>query len=490
MVSLKFLEPYIGEIDTFFAYRTARTVAIRDRRLGLSLLFLQLSIAGYVIIYQIILQQSYLAPSDLVGSVRLQMLAPSSEYRWDNGKAPYCTGVTTLDGPRATDYTILDGTYAYTPNGNVNGANFFPQRACTFYDETSALPLTETDRVFLTTEERTTVQSVNTSSCSAAAAVSLSSPSCVFIPPYSKSDPNVTQRAFVADVEFFTLLVDHNMNAPLAGLSFTSKQMAGRLLDASGKVIDACASYSIYGPDACPDFIAVGVSGYPDILSIRTLMQAAGVTTLDLPSGTDDDDAEQFTSSREAGIVLVLDISYSNFYLGGGSSAALGSGSLSTSKVSYTYKVSTVPNTEYKFVTGVSPYFNESARILYNRHGVRIIVTTSGKVGYFNFMLALLNLSVSFSLFAVATYIMDFALVTCCPLRSLYRSYKERSTVDVTELRKAIRTQPAAMAELEAMLANDPMAFEPTPLALTKVLSRSGDVEDMGTPLLAAENRR
>lgn len=311
MVSFAWLEPLTGNLDEFFAYRTNRTVAIRDRRLGISLLLLQLSIAGYVLVYQVILGQSYLAASDLVGSVRLQMLAPSDAYRWGGGRAPYCANVTALDGPRAADYVIRDGAYAFAPGGAADGATFFPQRPCTFYDATSAIPLAETDRVFLTSEERTTVQAVNASAeCDAAAAATLSSPACVFVPPYSKSNPRVTQRAFVADVEFFTLLVDHSMSAPLAGLAFTSKQMAGRLLDAKGKVLDACAAYDAFGPGACPDFIAVGVAGAPDIVSIRTLMEAAGVASLDVPSGTDDPDDETVTSSREAGIVLVLDISY------------------------------------------------------------------------------------------------------------------------------------------------------------------------------------
>ena len=84
---LKFLCISSSNLDEFFAYRTNRTVAIRDRRLGISLLLLQLSIAGYVLVYQVILGQSYLAASDLVGSVRLQMLAPSDAYRWGGGRA-------------------------------------------------------------------------------------------------------------------------------------------------------------------------------------------------------------------------------------------------------------------------------------------------------------------------------------------------------------------------------------------------------------------
>ena len=306
-------------MDVFFAYRTARTVAIRDRRLGLTLLALQLIIASYVIVYQVILSQNYMSPSDLVGSVRLQMQAPKlPQFKWYNGAAPYCAGVTYLDprnGPRANFYAIKDGSFAYTGGQSVGDATFFPQRNCTYYDETSAIPLAETDRVFLTSEERTTLQSVNASVCSGAEAAYLSSPSCAFFPPYSKTDSEITRRAFVSDIEWFTLLVDHNMNAPLARLSYTVEQMAGRIMDGSGNLIDPCATY-IKNFGECPDFIAVGVAGLPDILSIRNLMEAAGIETLDAPIGAVTS-GQQSESSREQGIVLLLDISYSNLYLGG-----------------------------------------------------------------------------------------------------------------------------------------------------------------------------
>jgi hypothetical protein len=375
------LEKYLGyDLDTLFAYRTPRIVAIRDMRLGLSLLSLQLCIGSFVLIYQVILAQNYMSLSDVVGSVRLQMLAPTSEYRWSNGSAPYCAGVTQdqLFGPRAIDFSIdaNAGTYAFTPGGKTDGAVWFQQRACEFLDESGALPLAETDRVFLSTEERVTYQSVNSSECGA----TLNSSKCVFSPPYNKNNPNVTRRAFVADVEYFTLLVDHNMNAPLAKLAYTVKQMAGFLLDRNSDPIDACAAYSMY--PSCPSFIAIGQQGDPDIISIRTLLDAAGIPSLDTLSGSDDADV-QTTSRREAGVVIVLDISYSNFYLGAQSSSLkLGSGTLDNSKVIYTYKVSTVPNTEYKFITATNPYGVETSRELWNRHGVRIIVTTSGRVGY------------------------------------------------------------------------------------------------------------
>ncbi len=66
-----------GDLDDVFAYKTVRTVRIRDRWLGVLFYTLQLAIAAYVIAYQVIVKQQYLKEYDVVGSARLQLLQPS-----------------------------------------------------------------------------------------------------------------------------------------------------------------------------------------------------------------------------------------------------------------------------------------------------------------------------------------------------------------------------------------------------------------------------
>jgi hypothetical protein len=326
------VERYAGvDLDTLCGYTTARTLLIRDRRLGFLLFGLQFIIFLYVVVYQVLLQQVYSAVSDFNGVVRLQLKAPAAAMRWPGGAPPYCLGVAA---PLPAAYPLAPG-YAIPSPGNFsrNGVPF-QQRHCQFLDETSAVPIPETDRMFLTTETRATAQSAP------AACANLDALNCTFSPPYNRNDDSVTRRSFVADIEFFTLLIDHNINAPLAGIHKTGTAMRGRMLAADGKTpVNVCDEYAGF-PSGCPTAasagfdIAVGSPGLPDIVAIGTLLRAAGIDGLDSLAGLSGVDAAE--SHREAGLVLNLDISYTNFYLE--ASGALGTGSLDTSQVFYTVR--------------------------------------------------------------------------------------------------------------------------------------------------------
>lgn len=62
----------------------------------------------------------------------------------------------------------------------------------------------------------------------------------------------------------------------------------GKMLDQSGKPIDPCAPYANtrrFPPNGVPcptSVVAVGVSGRRDIVTIATLLQAAGISSLDV----------------------------------------------------------------------------------------------------------------------------------------------------------------------------------------------------------------
>ena len=326
-----YVERYTGDLDTLCGYTTARTLLIRDRRLGFLLFGMQFLIFCYVVIYQVALQQVYSAVSDFNGVVRLQLTAPAVAMRWPGGAPPYCLGTAAVPAayPLAPGYAI-PGAGSFTRLGQS-----FPQRHCQFLDETTAVPIPETDRMFLTTETRATAQSAP------AACANLDALNCTFAPPYNRNDDAVTRRSFVADIEYFTLLIDHNINAPLAGIHKTGTAMRGRMLGADGRSpVNPCDEYAGF-PSGCPTAasagfdIAVGRPGLPDIVAIGTLLRAAGIGGLDSLAGLAGADAAE--SHREAGLVLNLDISYTNFYLE--ASGALGTGSLDSSEVQYTVRV-------------------------------------------------------------------------------------------------------------------------------------------------------
>ena len=113
----------------------------------------------------------------------------------------------------------------------------------------------------------------------------------------------------------------------------------------------------------CPPYIHERFTSVNDIVPIATLLRAAGISSLDEPSGPANPDESQ----RYAGVVLVLSIAYSNYV------------SYNASRVVYSYTVTAVPNTEFKTEQVIpAPGSDLPNRTIVDRHGVRIFVVQSG----------------------------------------------------------------------------------------------------------------
>ena len=365
---------WIGPWDDAFSFSVPRTVRIRDWRLGCSLLAAQIGIALYVVLYTLILQQAYLRPAELVGSVRLQLRGPTTSARWPGGAAPYCLGTTAAAlaaNPSAPPgYAILANNF-YSYQGAA-----FPQRPCRYADAFNALPHAEPDALFLPTETRVTAQAAvpGEAPCTA-----LALPGCAaFAPTEDPYNAAITNRSFLADAEFFTLRIDHNIAAPSASIAKSARDIFGRMFAAGGGEVDACAAYARNpGGAACDKrVIALGVPGLYDTVAIATLLAAAGIPTLDAPSA-----GNASVSLREAGLVILVDISYSNAFANRG--LVLGTGSLVTSEVQYSLRVSALAGSDFKLEEGVplAGPLDEGARAFYNRHGVRVLFSQSGFLG-------------------------------------------------------------------------------------------------------------
>lgn len=111
------------------------------------------------------------------------------------------------------------------------------------------------------------------------------------------------------------------------------------MVDELGAKIDPCAAYASRGR-ACPSFIKVGVDGFPDIIALQSLLDAVGVNSLDEIGGQRGGVANE--TLRFSGVIILLSISYSNFYLPAtfGGSTLLGTNSLNGSRAEYSYRVS------------------------------------------------------------------------------------------------------------------------------------------------------
>jgi hypothetical protein len=492
--------------DEACGYTTNKVLKIKDRRIGILLGLLRAAILGFII-YEAATEQLYLVPSDLSVSVRLQARAPASDYRWGvnqsaAGQAPFCINATAPFAPSGSAAMLAPFLTRCASSGEMagpdmycyNGVGPFPRRDCLQLDANLAVPYPESDRAFLLTNVAKTRQAYIVTPANGARPVdpplnpvpgNFSNPLCAsgvtagcqWFPPANETAPlttpnntvafpgGVTSVNYVPDIEYFTILVDHSMIAPQASIERTVRQMSGEMRDKNGRPFDPCSVYRADGldcpasrPNALGGFtpgVNVGVLGFPDVIPIKALMVAAGVPTLDAIAGSENADAaNQRASLRQQGMLLILDISYSNYFRGRtvpgaeiGDVPVGGTGSYDSSVVRYTYRAYTVPATQFNFNTATVPFPAVAAaeglqRDLERLYGVRLLVTTSGRIGFLNIVALVTNLVVSLSLLGIAVTIVEFGVFTVCPLRNFFRKMRESETVRVGDLLAAARARP------------------------------------------------
>jgi hypothetical protein len=414
-----------------FPYETERQVAIRDRRLGFVAFAAKLAIFGYVL-YTVVFNQLYLTSGKVHGAARMSLQRPSPAYRWPGGLAPYCLGTTPADlnvSARGAEFWIsgTNATYAYAGSNGLGLAT--PQYPCQFLDALMATPAPpEGAAVFLPTR----IISIHERARPAASCATQGHSYCEWAVVNQST-------SLVADVEMFTLRLSHSVTADGSDLAREGSEMRGGLLGADGAFIDPCAAYADY-PAGCPSYIAVGDMGVSDVVSLRTLLRAGGVQTLDQAAGQTPTFAVQ--TARYAGVVMVLTLSYTNYYLPGGG-VPFGTGSMDASVVTYGLQAQVIPETEFKEEAVFTPgsAFPSLTRSTYNRHGIRIIVVMSGRLGVFSLQSLLINLTVSLGLLSLATVITDFVAFNLCPWRAMYSQYMLRKTVDMSDVLDAADAQ-------------------------------------------------
>jgi hypothetical protein len=455
---------FLGDLDTSFSYASPRKLVIKDFRLGLLGAALQLATVCYIV-YTLVFLQVYRRASSLSISLRTNVRQEAPFYRWLNGQAPFCLGVAAPahNSPAlVAQYDVSAASYAYTGPGG--GPTRFPRRRCLYLDEGDAVPLEESDRCFLLTESRVTPQTWAAEPCAAppcapCASSLTTTPNCAYLPLYNGSAA-ATLRSYIPDVEFFTIQIDHGLVAPQAGLTKTARQMRGRLLDSRGEVMDPCVAYTSLGLPCDPN-VAVGLPDRTDVVPLRTLMLAAGVQSLDAASG--DDPA---SALRQQGLVLLVELSYSNYAVGdipplepGG--PALGGTGLANvfaqGEVQYTYRVFTTP-AAFQFQSAVrnapapgdDPATAAAVRFFARNYGVRVNFNAGGRVGFFDFQTLLVNLIAALGLLGASAAVLEVVAFFVCPLRGMYRALRDTDTVSITELRRAAAGNPEGLKALKA----------------------------------------
>jgi len=344
-------------------------VQIRDKRLGILHYLFILLIIAYIVGWTIFYEKRYLLLDSPVGSIRtsLQSAQTKGLIPPPPSQLPYCWL------PNQTQY------------------HNFPNLNCSYWDENFVVyPIVEQTAMFITTRVDISEQTLFPPGCS------LDDNTCTYQP----SDDQ--QSIYIGNIEHFTLLLDHSMYVNGLGLQANSLQLPGSILDSHGKEIHKL-----------PINNSVGHEGAQDILDVSVLIHASGVFSLDNPSG-----ANASRSMRNDGIVLLFFITYSNTY------------SYSTNNMRYQYTIKRVLNTKFK---AVEPVFtkNITTRVLWDRHGIRIIFLQVGRLGVFDFQTLLLTFVSGLGLLAAATFVVDFLAFRIMPSKQLYYKYKYKETPEM-----------------------------------------------------------
>eukprot|EP00002_Diphylleia_rotans_P032296 TRINITY_DN6771_c0_g1_i1.p1 TRINITY_DN6771_c0_g1~~TRINITY_DN6771_c0_g1_i1.p1 ORF type:complete len:204 (-),score=51.90 TRINITY_DN6771_c0_g1_i1:87-698(-) len=170
----------------------------------------------------------------------------------------------------------------------------------------------------------------------------------------------------------------------------------------------------IEGKRLC-DFVGNDV----DVVPIQRILDGAKVNDLDDVSLVDSK-----KSIRSEGLVITLSIDYNNR-------------DNKDYKISYIYRAAILPQISYKVEEPVLLY-NEtgvSGRIIYNRHGIKVIVLPTGNIYRFSFQVLLVNLVSALALLAAASTIVDLLALKVMPMRKHYQNYKMEVTADFSDVR-------------------------------------------------------
>ena len=416
------------DTDVLLSYRTPKIVRVLDAKLGCLKYSFTLAILLYVVVYKLICQLGYVKFETPQGTVRFSLFQPTADG-CDPFKNASCydnfTALTRLP------YCIQSPSSAHRD---------FPPKNCTYWDAVQdqvvgQSAITLTTRVTEYAQER------------ACHTIHGNQTSCHKL--WKNVAPVEGSTYFIADVDRFTLLIDHSVGTPTLNLSATSRQMAGSLhvrsinavtdtlcstdptaitTDSESSGSGGSSSTSSSSSSSSDAAAATRATKAPcvipprhpdgeslDIYEVGTLLQAAGV---DLDSGSFGDGHSQ----RYEGAILLLYIRYANTYSWSGVAE----------HIRYEYESAQLVDATFKSVDAVYTAF-PNARQVRNRHGVRIFVVQTGRLGVFDGTQLLLQLTTSLTLLALANTVVDYLMIYGMPLRNLYKKYKYEVTEDMSD---------------------------------------------------------
>lgn len=291
--------------DEILSYETPRITVIRDKKLAAFYylcVFMVITWLAVAVFYQ----KRYMIFEQPVGSIRLSMQSPQT---------------------RNSSF-VLEGC----------------EIPCKYWDENLAVyPAIENNAVFLSTRVTNTSKHYNKTT--------------------NRYDAIDSSTFHIANVEQFTLLVDHSMYTSFASAN-------GRELNGYSK------------------------RGKMDILSIEEILDTINVKLEDL-SGAD---STHQSTLRHIGCVILIDIEYSNLDM------------FNPSKITYRYKITLIPDTKFKIDQTIYTKSIDNI-VVWNRYGIRIIFQQSGRIGKFDFATLLISFVSGIGLVTVVSFVINWGVI-------------------------------------------------------------------------------
>jgi len=399
-------------LTDMLSYTTVKVARIKDPKLGALHYSFMFLILVYIIIYKVIMNTGYIAFEAPVGTVRMQLQAPMATCDGALCDPDYPMAKTAIPAITTLGYCGPDSASCGKPGSKC---------ACRYQDASDVVfPVTGGSPFYIATRVTNWTEIPNPectpAACSApylhAVKAGETYAACAAKCGANHFDGgcNATancwnqERWYVAGVEDFTILIDHNVEAPSFDLSGTSATMSGSLL--------SC------GTHMKPNMTKQN----QDFFSVKTLLDAAQFSDgehcgvdLDAKSNTDSH------TVRYDGMILILSIEYSNVDKWKGTRA-----------ISYEYSVKVVKGAKSK-VEQLT--MDGQTRVLSDKHGIKIVVLQTGSLGQYNTTTLLLLLTASMAMLAAATTIVDFMMLYVLKNRHTYEHEK------ITEVNPRLLTQ-------------------------------------------------
>ncbi|KAJ9456603.1 P2X receptor A [Diplonema papillatum] len=420
-----------GEIDAddLFAYKTNRRVVIRDRKLGIARILIIVGLFMYVVVYEVIMQHGYLIKDVPIGFNTLSIRRGG----WDSVDPACCTGEggwcdTKCVFPAAGGGTACEAqvdSAACVSNAcewveSSNETAFGSPRGrlrCVGWDRYNAVhPAAEEYSASITT--RVTVSKYR--ELPVECRLNVSGSSC------GDWEEQSREPYFTTGIEDMTIMMAHGVYGQEVERVVMAQEMNKAVLnDANDDVyLSFCGAGTASGrgfrTDSAARCDADDKSRPGDIFSVRELLHAAGVETLDKLRS---DGGSSSDTLRYDGLVLLLIVKYD--------------GSGIDSDMRYSMSVKALQGIEFFFE---EPLYTTTAggqlvREVWKRHGLRIVSVASGHVVRFAFAELMKTLVIGMGLMKVASVVVEL-LIMLLPVSGVYKRYRDVKTIDFSDFDK------------------------------------------------------